>query len=485
MLQSENSGNMFGARPGFAWKGEEDEENGRERHWNGNSQLHQISPLGELREQYLQACTGRPLNYNQISHECRVDRASADASVLTTMYNLKHFANIWAGTVTASGTDWTQYDTVVGQKIMRWDRAANRLQEVYDMFDVASPDEDMFESAAWTATSASCSGNERLSALDYHHISSVSVGREDAYIVSSRNLDTIWALARNGSGALWTLSSSLANRSDFAFERDIDKFYQPHSVLQLDGGDLLVVDDGAQRPGCRGSSNGTTDGAGCWSRVAQYNLGADMIARVVWQFEFPYSLDTSSIKTVEERDLFNAVGGSVYQLSNGNFLIGFTSVSDNRKYDPAATSYAFEIAVSQNAEADDAAAASADDALAASAAASNATAANASASAALDNARRPPSATAGYAAPQRHGLQRHGGDVGRHDRGRDAHPDAHRQRRPPERLPLRAVAHHQRRAAEQARRPVEVTTDRHTTAPHFPSEGAPRRDVQCEVRRGV
>ena len=35
----------------------------------------------------------------------------------------------------------------------------------------------------------------------------------------------IWALARNGSGALWTLSSSM-NRSDFAFERPIDKFYQ-------------------------------------------------------------------------------------------------------------------------------------------------------------------------------------------------------------------------------------------------------------------
>ena len=69
-----------------------------------------------------------------------------------------------------------------------------------------------------------------------------------------------------------------------------------------------------------------------------------MIARVVWQFEFPYSLDTSTISEVEKHDLFNAVGGSAYQLSNGNFLIGFTSVSDNRKYDPAATSYAFELA---------------------------------------------------------------------------------------------------------------------------------------------
>ena len=400
VLQAENSGNLFGdpTMSGQAWKGvtPQPDNLGRDRHWLGNSQMQWISPLGELRQRYLQACSGRPLNYNQISHECRADGSSGE--VLTTMYDVRHFADVWAGTISATGVSWAQYDSVVGQSIVRWDPVANKIDVVYDMFDFASPDVDIFESAAWTSTDLACSGPDTVEALDYHHVSSVSVSATTGdYIVASRNLDTVWCLARDGSGAVWTLSSSMPWRSDYAFERPLDMFFQPHSVLQLDGGDLLVVDDGAQRPGCRGSSNGTTDGAGCWSRVAQYNLGADMIARVVWQFEFPYSLDTSSIKTVEERDLFNAVGGSVYQLSNGNFLIGFTSVSDNRKYDPAATSYAFEIAVSQNAEADDAAAASADDALAASAAASNATAANASASA-LDNATAASNATAGYAA---------------------------------------------------------------------------------------
>ena len=43
-------------------------------------------------------------------------------------------------------------------------------------------------------------------------------------------------------------------------------------------------------------------------------------------------------------DVFNAVGGSVYELTNGHFLVGFTSVSDTRAYNPRATSYAFELA---------------------------------------------------------------------------------------------------------------------------------------------
>ena len=223
VLQSENSGNMFGDKPGLAWKGTTTEDNGRTRHWAGNSQLHQISPLGELREQYLQSCTGKPLNYNQISHECRVDTGDGGASdVLTTMYNVRHFDKVSAGTVTASGTDWTDYDTVVGQKVVKWNRDTNKISTVYDMFDLASPEKDMFESAAWTPTTAKCSGDDELTALDYHHISSVSLGLKDNYIVASRNLDTIWSLRRDGSGAEWTLSSSLDNSTDFAWDKELE-----------------------------------------------------------------------------------------------------------------------------------------------------------------------------------------------------------------------------------------------------------------------
>jgi hypothetical protein len=63
------------------------------RTYNGNSQLQEISPLGDIRQQFISACAGSPLNYNMVSHECRVDRATAKkggagaaAGVWTTRY---------------------------------------------------------------------------------------------------------------------------------------------------------------------------------------------------------------------------------------------------------------------------------------------------------------------------------------------------------------------------------------------------------------
>ena len=50
-----------------------------------------------------------------------------------------------------------------------------------------------------------------------------------------------------------------------------------------------------------------------------------------------------------ERDIWNEIGGSVYKLSNGNYLVGFTSVSGQEKYDLRATCYAFEVDVESGA----------------------------------------------------------------------------------------------------------------------------------------
>ena len=45
-------------------------------HWTANSQLQQVSPLGALTNQYIAACAGAPMNFNKITHECRVDASS-------------------------------------------------------------------------------------------------------------------------------------------------------------------------------------------------------------------------------------------------------------------------------------------------------------------------------------------------------------------------------------------------------------------------
>ena len=61
-------------------------------HWTANSQFQQISPLGELRGQYISSCTGEPANYNKVTHECRVDQTDARLDVLSTRYTVRRGA---------------------------------------------------------------------------------------------------------------------------------------------------------------------------------------------------------------------------------------------------------------------------------------------------------------------------------------------------------------------------------------------------------
>ena len=164
------------------------------------------------------------------------------------------------------------YGLFYGAEIVRWNRGDNVVEPLYDLFDFASPDRDMF-SMAWNTVKGSCSGRDgpgliEEEGVEYHHVSSVSVGSDANYIVASRELSTIWSLAHDGSGVQWVLSSQL--KSDFQFARARDAFYQPHDVLQLPNGHLLVVDDGTNRPGCSDKVNSQ-----CWSRFVMYSLSLD------------------------------------------------------------------------------------------------------------------------------------------------------------------------------------------------------------------
>ena len=325
------------------------------RTYNGNSQLQEISPLGDIRKQFISACAGSPLNYNMVSHECRVDRATAKkggagaaAGVWTTRYAARRIPGVdllW-GTDDDGGYATVKADAFLGSQIARWTEAG--LDVVYDLFDFAKPvagSATPFVTKNWDDVDMWCSGNATMEGVEYHHVSSVSVGVEENVLVASRTLNTIWSLAHDGSGAQWTLSSTL-NASDdgvgdggiwYGFEDDDQKFYDPHSALQLPNGDLLVIDDGDDRPGCA-----TANTSGCFSRAIAYELdAAARVARVRWQFEWPSALDVD-FKT---DDLYNLVGGSATALANGDYLVAFTSLDDTNKYDARGTAFAFEVDV--------------------------------------------------------------------------------------------------------------------------------------------
>lgn len=320
LLQSDSDG-----RATRTWTEATNEPNAHEQHWESNSQLQHISPLGELKYQYISGCTGHPMNFNKITHECRADPASADYDVLTLRYTVQQFpgTNVSFYKDPSVGVYTGKEDYFFGTEIVRWNRQSNVIEPLYNMFDLVDPRMTMFP-FSWNSLTGSCNPNEpKISGIEYHHVSSVSVSAATGdFIVASREFSTVWCLARNGSGLVWTVSSISGIPSDYAFVNQMDTFSSPHDVLQLANGDLLVVDDGTGRDGC--SEDITVN---CFSRALQYAFDGEHI-RVVWQFEYPLALNSGApIETVMAEDYYNFDGGSVVPLSSSTFLWGLTSMS--------------------------------------------------------------------------------------------------------------------------------------------------------------
>ena len=148
---------------------------------------------------------------------------------------------------------------------------------MYDLFDFVDPVDNPVASSTWTTVSLACDvdaddvvddGGDV--ALDWTHVSAISVGTAGNYLVSLRNLDAVLSLHRNGSGRAWTLSSTDAIASDFAFERDEAKFFQPHSVAQLPGGDVVLTTRATTAPAARR----TTAATSAASRAVRYRRRA-------------------------------------------------------------------------------------------------------------------------------------------------------------------------------------------------------------------
>lgn len=299
------------------------------RVFEANSQLQKIAPDGTLRTQFIQSCSGGPLDFNKLSHECRVDKQSANLQIFTTQYKPMVVPNISIPLKMGPTQTLVEHeDTFATTVVAAWDHEKNEVTTAYDLNDYVSPATGpFFETTAWNSVHMTCAGDAARNAIEFHHVSSISVGRDDNVLVSSRNLDTIWSLKRDGSGLQWTFSSHDEIGSDFAFERDLDKFYQPHAVVELDNGNIVMMDDGTDRPGCTVMRTGQ-----CFSRAIMYRLDREaMVARVVWQFEAPDDVSGAFVspqdmQAFSQRATWNEVGGSIYRLENGHYLVAFSSV---------------------------------------------------------------------------------------------------------------------------------------------------------------
>ena len=126
------------------------------------------------------------------------------------------------------------------------------------------------------------------SALLRRHTSSVTVGPGGDYYVALRNVNAVLRLARDRSGLVWSLSPTVP--SNFTFAHEQDAFYDPHVPIAILDGDgretrLLLIDNGQNRPNCTGAPDA------CYSRAVEYRLDFEAhVARVSWEFEFPFLL---------------------------------------------------------------------------------------------------------------------------------------------------------------------------------------------------
>ena len=90
-------------------------------------------------------CSSAPANYNQLSHELRIDHGSPDLRALTTVSAARLRSVVFGNTRAGRGfvVD-VSYDFFLGASVAAWHRTAGVVQPLVDLWDVADP-----ASAAW------------------------------------------------------------------------------------------------------------------------------------------------------------------------------------------------------------------------------------------------------------------------------------------------------------------------------------------------
>ena len=325
--------------------------------WTGDTAFLEIDAKGIMQHQTVVECSGKPLNSNGLTHEAAYDKETGN--VLSLMSKYGRFPNV---TVLDTAGHY-KAENFVGESVVMWNRHKGTYETVLDVFDYATPEKDMFASPAWykEAKKESCSGKKKIEAVEFSKLDSVSVGPSGNYVVTSKNLNAIFSFSRNPVALEWTLSPSID--SDYAFDKAADAFYGPQGARQLADGSLLVFDGGYGRPGCGDSNDAATKSVdGCFSRVARYSLAEAAskhdaaTATLEWQFEYPRSLEAGANATTSAdgghalyeqamlHDLYNPIGGSVYELDKGTFLLAFAEgLANDRKYNMEGSIVAVEV----------------------------------------------------------------------------------------------------------------------------------------------
>ena len=169
-----------------------------------------------------------------------------------------------------------------------WHSETGRVEEVWnarETWDILDPAEH------WETVDSE--GEQK-----WTHLNSLSVGRGGNFIASFRSRSQVASMAPDY-GIEWLLHGP---QSDYEFPEPSDRFYKPHTASQLANGNILLFDNGNERPDAEG---------GQYSRALELRLDDEAgTAAKAWEYR-------------PDPDIFTPAVGSAYRLDNGNTLVNF------------------------------------------------------------------------------------------------------------------------------------------------------------------
>ncbi len=182
---------------------------------------------------------------------------------------------------------------VLVDSLRRWDQVTHTTEELWDARDHLS----LANRVRWA-------GDPK----NWLNVNSLALGVRGNVILSLANRNEIISIAPDFRSIEWRLGGP---ESSYEFADPTDRFYFQHTVSELPNGNILLFDNGRDRPEEEG---------GHYSRALELALNTyDLIAVKVWEYR-------------HTPDLYSLSRSSAYRLPSGNTLINFeTNDSDPQR----------------------------------------------------------------------------------------------------------------------------------------------------------
>ena len=191
---------------------------------------------------------------------------------------------------------------VEGLALRVWDQETGLSHEIWNAFDALGTDHRV----GWATGNIATYPNEvtlqeHTPPIRWSGANSLQIGPRDNIIVSIPNFSQVISISPDYQRVEWKLGGP---ESTFTFEDPADRFYRQHTAQQLPNGNILMFDNGRDRPEEEG---------GNYSRALELALNDyDLVARKVWEYR-------------HDPDLYAVNRSSAYRLDNGNTLLNFVT----------------------------------------------------------------------------------------------------------------------------------------------------------------